>query len=172
MTRGSVIKEVKVTLTGERQQFVCQVLDRSETFVAVLYPISARRRVGDLVLPKGAWTYGYFWRDRPYNVYHWVRRDGHTLGYYVNLTDQVHIRPHEVEWRDLSVDLLFSPDGRRLLILDEAEVEGASPELRAKIDAARSLVLTHRDELLAEISGLTQHLRRQQGGSEVKAAKK
>lgn len=163
MTRGSVIKEVKVTLAGERQQFVCQVLDRSETYVAVLYPIGERRRVGDLVLPKGAWTYGYFWQDRSYNVYHWVRRDGRTLGYYVNLADSVRIRPREVEWRDLSVDLLFSPDGSRVQILDEVELASASPELRAKIETARSHVLTHRDELLAEVGALTNHLRKTKG---------
>ncbi len=159
MSHLSVIREVKLTLGGERQEFPCRLLDRSENHAVVFYPIKARRRVGSLVLPKGTESYGYFWRDRPYNVYHWVTPAGRTLGFYVNLADDVVLRPGEVRWRDLALDLLFSPDGSRVQILDEDELAGLPAPLRRKIEAVRAHVLTHRDELLAEVRGATEHLR-------------
>jgi len=74
MARIAVIKEVKFTPTGERQEFLCRLLDRSPTHAVVLYKIKGARLVGSLRLPRGALTYGYFWHGRPYNVYHWCGR--------------------------------------------------------------------------------------------------
>ncbi len=168
MTLGGLITEVKLTASGERQEFVCRLLDRSATHVAVLYKSMQARRVGDLRLPKGTATYGYFWSGRPYNVYHWVHPHGGTLGYYVNLAGGIVFRPRAVEWRDLALDLLFSPDGRRVQILDEDELATLPPGLQVKAQAARTHVLTHRDEILAEVAGCTAHLR---GGGRRSAGK-
>jgi uncharacterized protein len=160
MTVAGLITEVKFTASGDRQEFVCQLLDRSSTHVAVFYKSTQARRVGDLQLPKGTVTYGYFWLGRPYNVYHWLHPNGRTLGYYVNLSEGVVFRPHAVEWRDLALDLLFSPDGRRVQILDEDQVGTLPPGLQDKAQAARTHVLTHRDEIVAEVAACTAHLRR------------
>ena len=159
MTLGGLITEVKLTVSGERQEFVCRLVDRSPTHVAVLYKITQARRVGDLRLPKGTVTYGYFWSGRPYNVYHWVHPNGSALGYYVNLSEGMVFRPHAVEWRDLALDLLFSPDGRTVQVLDEEELGMLPPGLQAKAQAARTHVLTHRDEILAEVAACTSYLR-------------
>lgn len=78
-------------MAGERQ-FPSGCWYRSDNHAVVFYPIRARRRVGSLVLPKGTESYGYFWRDRPYNVCHWVTPSGDTLGFYVNLADEVVLR--------------------------------------------------------------------------------
>jgi uncharacterized protein DUF402 len=158
MMLGGLITEVKLTASGERQEFVCRLLDRSATHVAVFYKSTQARRVGDLRLPRGTATYGYFWSGRPYNVYHWVHSAGGTLGYYVNLADGLIFRPHSVEWRDLALDLLFSPDGRRVQILDEDELGKLPPGLQAKAQAARTHVLTHRDDIVAEVAACTAHL--------------
>ena len=159
MPRIAIIKEVKFTPTGERQEFLCRLLDRSPTHAVVLYKIKDARRVGSLRLPRGALTYGYFWRGRPYNVYQWVRADGRTLGFYVNLAGEVRFRPGAIEWKDLAVDLLFSPDGRHVQILDEAELPLLPPQEQAKAVVAKTHVLTHRDEILAEVAAMTVHLR-------------
>lgn len=165
MAHLRVIKEIKTTLSGERQEFVCRLLDRSAHHVVVFYPVTRKggRRVGDLLIPRGTESYGYFWLDRPYNVYHWVTPAGRTLGYYINLADSVELRPAEVHWRDLAVDLLFSADGGHVQILDEHEIADHPAELRVRIDAARTHVLTHRDELLAEVREATEHFRRRTG---------
>jgi len=158
------MKEVKTTLRGERREFACVLLDRSPSHVVVFYPVRARRRVGELALPRGTGSFGYFWRDRPYNVYHWVTPDGRTLGFYVNLADQVEFRAGEVRWRDLAVDLLFSADGSRLQVLDEEETIDLPAALRTKIGEIRAHVLIHRDDILAEVRGATEHLRRRGRG--------
>lgn len=160
MSSLSVIREIKTTLAGERQEFSCRLLDRSDSHAVVFYPIKARRRVGSLVLPKGTESYGFFWRDRPYNVYHWVSPGGATLGFYLNLSDEVVLRHGEVRWRDLALDLLFSADGSRVEILDENEVTSLPAELKKKIKAGREHVLRHRDEILTEVRDITKHLRR------------
>src|SRR3989442_4485646 len=143
MTRNVVIKEIKFTTTGERQEFVCRLLDRSVAHAVVLYKIKEARRVGSLRLPRGALTYGYFWEGRPYNVYHWARADGRTLGFYVNLADEVRFRPGAVEWQDLATDLLFRPDGRHVQILDEKDRALLGPEGRAEAQDAPAHVLTN-----------------------------
>ncbi|HXF81491.1 MAG TPA: DUF402 domain-containing protein [bacterium] len=154
-----VIKEVKITLDGRRQEFACALLARSPDHLVVFYRLPERRRVGRLVLPRRTETFGYFWRGRPYNVYHWLTPRGQTLGFYVNLCAEVEFHPQEVRWRDLGLDLLFSADGASVQILDEAEVASAPPEVRAAVWEARRHVLTHRDEILAEVRGATAHLR-------------
>src|SRR3989442_11682560 len=159
MARNAVIKEVRFTATGERQEFVCRLLDRSVAHAVVFYKIKEARRVGSLRLPRGALTYGYFWEGRRSNVYHWARADGRTLGFYVNLADEVRFRPGAIEWKDLAVDLLFSPDGRRVQILDEEDLGLVPPAVRAKAEMAKAHVLTHRDEILAEVAAVTAHLR-------------
>jgi hypothetical protein len=156
----AVIREVKVRPDGRREEYACRVLDRAPAFAAVLYQVPAARRVGRLVLPGGTLTFGYFWEGRPYTVYHWVAPDGRTLGYYINVAADVHLGPGEVRWTDLAVDLLFSPDRRSVQILDAREAARLPAPLRAQAEAARAYVLTHRDELLAEVAALTAHLRR------------
>jgi len=89
-----------------------------------------------------------------------VRADGRTLGFYVNLAGEVRFRPGAIEWKDLAVDLLFSPDGRHVQILDEAELPLLPPQEQAKAAVAKTHVLTHRDEILAEVAAVTAHLRR------------
>jgi hypothetical protein len=159
MTHGGLFTEVKLTARGERQEFVCRLLDRSSTHVVVLYRSTEPRRVGDLRLPKGTITYGYFWQGRPYNVYHWVHPNGSTIGYYVNLADGLRFHPQAVEWHDLALDLLFSPDGRRVQILDEEELALLPSDLQAKAKVAKAHVLMHRDEILTEVAAITAHLR-------------
>ena len=154
-----VIREVKLTAAGERQEFACTLLARSPAHAVVFHRLPAARRVGRLTLPSGTETFGYFWAGRPYNVYHWLAPDGRTLGFYVNLSGEVRLGPQEVRWQDLALDLLFSPDGGRVEILDEREAAALPPPLRRQAEAARDHVLTHRDEILTEVRGATEHLR-------------
>ncbi|MDQ7819838.1 MAG: DUF402 domain-containing protein [Armatimonadota bacterium] len=155
----AVIREVKVLPDGRRDEYACRLLDRSPTYAAVLYRSTAPRRVGPLRLPRGTLTYGYFWEGRPYTVYHWIAPDGRPLGYYVNIAADVRILPGEVRWRDLALDLLFSPDGQSVQVLDADEAARLPAPLRDRAEAGRALVLTHRDEILKEVAALTAFLR-------------
>lgn len=130
------ILEIKRTLDGREKRFECTVLARTATQVTVLFVSTAPMNVHGIHLPTGTVTFGHFWTDRPYNVYHWLDpRTGAPLGTYVNVADQTTIEEDVLGWRDLVVDVLVSPAGV-LTVLDEEELPGdLTPELRARIAA-------------------------------------
>jgi protein associated with RNAse G/E len=148
---GRTILEIKHKLDGERKEFRCQLCSYSDDEVVVIYPLTRDGRVDDLALPKGTISYGYFWRDRLYNVYHWITPAGATLGIYFNIGDRTRISRGEIYWRDLVVDILITPDGR-CRVLDEHELPAdLDPDLRRTIETARDEVLQQKDDLVSEI---------------------
>ncbi|HEV8352565.1 MAG TPA: DUF402 domain-containing protein [bacterium] len=158
MAGGTPIKEIKHTLGGGRQEFVCRLLERSAERAVLLYPIVQGRHVADVLIPDNSTTYAYYWPDRPYNVYHWVDADGGTIAYYFNLAAAVTIRQDAVEWHDLAVDLLITPDGA-LRVLDEDEAATASAAVQVQIAAAQARALADRPAVLAEVAASTERLR-------------
>ncbi len=155
---GIRIREIKHKLTGERLEYPCLALERSDAHAVLLYFIEHASQVGDVFLPSGTATYAYYWADRPYNVYHWVAGDGRTVAFYVNLADQVRIGDDAVEWRDLAVDLLCTPDGQ-VRILDGDELRQSPAALRVAVEAIRTQLLGHRHEIIAEVAAATRRLR-------------
>ncbi|HET6781036.1 MAG TPA: DUF402 domain-containing protein, partial [bacterium] len=79
---------------------------------------------------------------------------------YVNLGDTVAFHEDGVEWRDLAVDILRTPDGRTQ-VLDTDELEDVPPGLRRKITAIRDQVLAELDEVVNEVAAATARLRRE-----------
>lgn len=133
--------EVKETLDGRRYEYPCTLLTREEGMAVLLYVLERPGRVGDIQLPPGTMTLGYFWVDRPYNLYHWIRPDGRTIAYYLNLADRTAIEDDRLSWRDLAVDILLTPDGNAR-ILDEGELPSdLDPALRESIARIASSLL-------------------------------
>src|ERR1700690_727257 len=106
------ILECKRTLAGVEKRFACRVLARGDTHLAVLWIAPVAMPVHGIELPAGTVTFGHFWSDRNYNVYHWVRSDGSTIGYYFNISDRTSWTAERLSWRDLTVDVLATPEGR------------------------------------------------------------
>lgn len=105
------VVEVKRTLAGAEKTFACELLEE-RTGAAVLRYVTAQAiDVCGVHLPAGTVTYGHFWTDRPYNVYHFQTPAGATIALYVNVADRTRVVPGRVEWRDLVVDGLVRPDG-------------------------------------------------------------
>lgn len=145
------IVEYKETLAGERKRFRCTLVARAPGEVVVRYVLSRDGQVAGLRLPRGTVSFGYFWTHRPYNVYHFVEPDGTTRALYVNIVDRTRLTTRAVHWRDLTVDLLITPDGR-CQVLDEDELPpDLDPALRAWIAAARDDVAATYPALLAEV---------------------
>lgn len=97
----------------------------------------------DVLLLKGSISLGYFWQDRRYNVYHWIDEQQNSVALYFNIADRTRITKQIIEWRDLTVDVLITPDGR-CRVLDEHE-------LPADLDTALLAYINQtRDELCRE----------------------
>jgi predicted RNA-binding protein associated with RNAse of E/G family len=151
MTVHPEILEIKETLAGARQTFTCRAIARRAGEVVVLFVLPADRAVDGLLLPAGTVTFGYFWGDRPYNVYHWMTPAGVTIAWYVNVADRTRIDETTLAFRDLAVDVLLPAQGAPR-VLDEHELPAdLAPPLRAQIDAARALVLATAADLRQEV---------------------
>jgi hypothetical protein len=131
------ILEIKRTLDGREKRFDCTVLDRTDGHLTVLFVSAVPMNVHGVALPVGTVTFGHFWTERPYNVYHWLdASSGQTLGVYLNVADRTEIADDVLSWRDLVVDVLVSPAGA-LTVLDEDELPAdLEPALRDAIVAA------------------------------------
>ena len=105
------IRETKRTLTGSEKSFPCRVLARGETSLTVLFVSDRVYQVADLALPAGTITFGHFWAQRPYNVYHWLTPAGTTVAFYLSLADQIVIGAEDLSYRDLTLDVLVRPGG-------------------------------------------------------------
>jgi hypothetical protein len=132
------ITEIKTTLSGEQKTFACELLHRSAGEIVVVYRMPRDVKLEDIWLRANTLSLGYFREDRPYNAYHWVDAELATVALYFNISDRTRISADSVAWRDLTVDVLITPDGR-CRVLDEDELPAdIAPELRRYIDTARS----------------------------------
>jgi Protein of unknown function (DUF402) len=109
------ILERKRTLDGAEKLFPCRLLERSYDALKVLFVSTRTYQVANLALPVGTVTFGHFWRDRPYNAYHWMTPSGTTLAHYFNLADETALPDGDLaetfSFRDLVVDVLVRPGG-------------------------------------------------------------
>ena len=146
------ITERKTRFDGSVQEFACRaLLIEPGTHAVVRYDLDRDWHVGGMVFPKGGYTAGHFWIDRPYNVYHWMTAAGQTLAYYFNVGLVDEISDTLVAWRDLIIDVLVKPDGA-IDILDEDEVPAdLPPEHRGTIARALEQIVTNPKRLVAEI---------------------
>jgi hypothetical protein len=146
------ILEIKRTLDGREKRFACHLIAGDRRHAVVLFVAPAAMSVHGVELPAGTITFGYFWTDRLYNVYHWVEpAHGATIGFYFNLADGTLIEDGRLEWRDLTVDVLATPEGR-LEVLDETELPADLDEtLRRRIADARQQVLADPGALMRQL---------------------
>jgi predicted RNA-binding protein associated with RNAse of E/G family len=152
------ILEVKRTLAGARKQFRCRRLACAPGAVTVLFVSDRPYVVGGLTLATGTVTFGHFWEDRPYNVYHWLDPDGRTLAHYFNLADGTRIQPDTLAWLDLAIDVLVRP-GIPPQVLDEHELPAdLDPRLRVAVDAARAAVLADHPAVIAALEARADEL--------------
>lgn len=154
MTRNQ-IQEVKRKLDGRVQRFNCQLVDWSANRAVVIYYLERAYQINELCLPAGTLSYGHFWQDRNYNVYHWVSPEGDSIGLYLNICDSTSITSHEIEWRDLEVDILLRSDGRAT-VLDEDELPpDISAETRKLIQHTYRHILKHAAAIITDVEVAT-----------------
>jgi predicted RNA-binding protein associated with RNAse of E/G family len=112
---------------------------------------------GRLVLPAGARSFGYFWLERPYVVYHWLV-EGETFLHYVNLGRVVSLDATRIVWDDYAVDVLAWPDGT-VEVVDEDEIPDTTEEsILAFIAGAKAHVLAELPAIVESVERETRSL--------------
>ncbi len=149
------VLEIKETLSGERLQFCCDVVDRGQNWLVVLYIVPEEVVLGGVKIPQGSLSFGYFWEDRPYNAYHFIGSEGKTLALYCNVSNSTCMREDGIHWRDLMVDVLILPDGTgRILDINELPESLSTILADSILDTAKTLLAT-RHSLLTELETKT-----------------
>jgi predicted RNA-binding protein associated with RNAse of E/G family len=145
------VLELKRTLDGREQRFACRMIEADHHHAVLLFIAASPMHVHGVDLPAGTVTFGHFWTDRPYNVYHWLDPQGGTIGFYFNLSDSTIIGEGRLEWRDLTLDILSTPAGR-LEVLDQDQLPADLDEtLRARIEQAKALILSDPHRITDEV---------------------
>lgn len=104
----------------------------------------------------GTLSFGYFWADKNYNVYHFIAPDGGTLGFYINIANNTVITLDHIEWRDLYVDVWIDTDGN-MTVLDEHEVPASfDAGLLKLINDVIEVLINEKYNLPAEIEKQSQ----------------
>jgi hypothetical protein len=156
------VVEIKQTLAGGEKRFDCLRLAGGPRHAVLLWIARAPMHVHGIDLPAGTISFGHFWTDRFYNVYHWLDAAPHaghrTLGFYFNIADRTRIGEAELAWRDLVVDVLATPAGR-LDLLDKDELPSfIEPDAAAHIAAGKAAILAAPSALMAEIESASRGL--------------
>lgn len=153
---AATILEIKEKFNGERKEFRCDLCSLTADEAVVIYRINRDVVFEGMPIPKNTLSFGYFWTDRLYNIYHWISPEGKTLGFYFNIGDRTQITPEQVYWRDLIVDLLITPEhGCRVLDEDELPADLAA-DLLALIETTRDELLQQHPSIMAEIEQRSQ----------------
>jgi hypothetical protein len=148
------ILEVKRTLAGETKTYACRAAELASDHAVLLYTLERPGAVAGLTLPAGTLTVAYYWADRPYNVYHWISPDGTTLAYYFNLSGPPRIGDARLEWEDLEVDVLVTPDAQAR-VLDEDRVPANAADRWPEIASARDRVLLEYRDVTRSVEAAT-----------------
>lgn len=157
MRGAAPVEERKRKLDGRVLCYPCEGLERATGRAVLRYrmPRAVDLAGGAVRVPADAVSYGVYWTDRPYNVYRWVDAAGRTLAWYCNAACETVISPDAVEWLDLEVDVLVTPD-MRVRVLDAEELPAdLSPPRREALNAAVAHLTRHAPQVVREVDAIT-----------------
>jgi hypothetical protein len=142
-------RELKHTLSGKAQTYLCEQLTYEPGFGVLRYVIDREYDVSGHRLAPGDVTIALYWEDRPYTLYVWDLGERGRL-FYFNIADSIKLRSGEFSWRDLTIDVLI--DGRGgVSVLDEEDLPAdLAPELKEYIRNAVDLVVRNKQEIIKE----------------------
>jgi uncharacterized protein len=102
-------------------------------------------------IPKGTRTIEYYWLDRWYNIFQFLKEDGGTRLFYCNVNTPPALEDNVLTYVDLDIDLLIGPDfSYEVLDLEEFE---ANAELYEYSEQTRRRAQTAVEELKQMIEG-------------------
>jgi predicted RNA-binding protein associated with RNAse of E/G family len=152
---GVTVTEVKHHLRGNRDEYQVELLWRDSTLVLVRFVAKTVMKGDGVRFPAGAYTYGYFWDDRNYNIYRMHFPDGQLFAHRFDVLKDFRFDEDRFEWTDLLLDLWVYADGSTTWKDDDQvaaflESGRMSPEDGALVAEVREILATTHDELIAE----------------------
>jgi hypothetical protein len=106
MSPGGPVVERKQKPDGSIREYHCRLAHATAALVIVRFemPDGGKQFAMPLQLPPGSWSFGYFWRRRPFNLYRMRGPGGVVLGHRFDAVRDVRFAPGEVTYRDLALD--------------------------------------------------------------------
>jgi hypothetical protein len=138
-------REVKRTLGGGTRVYECEALRVTPNLAIVRFVFTKSLTTARAFFPGGAYTIGFFWRGRHYNLYHTLTADDQLVADRFDIVDDVRIRRDGVRYDDLFLDVWLYPDGRTR-VEDEDELEAAVAA--GQLTLARQQIITRTRRLL------------------------
>lgn len=146
------ITEIKRNIGKPDQTFDCRLLHHGGDRLVISYITDRPYAIADIPIAPRTLTLAYYEENLPYIIWKMITPDGNLFGHYVHLCEQVRITADTVEYRDLLLDLWFSPDGAYRL-LDEDELQDAHAKHLIS-DETVSHVHQTADDIIRDFPGL------------------
>ena len=122
---GKKITERKIRYDSTTEDYPCKLLHADTRKITLLHqvekPFEMRKGKQKLVIPKGTFTFAYYWLNQPYNLYFWRDTTGKYLGAYFNIVRKNWIQNDMVIYEDLIIDIVIRPNNM-YYILDQEEL--------------------------------------------------
>ena len=149
-------KEVKRLLAGGEVIYECELIHVEEDFGILKYVFDKEVKIEDIIIYPETISYGFYWMDRPYNLYMWFNES--IIGYYFNIADSLYLSRQKFVWRDLIVDVLVLPNGF-VKVLDEEEIPlSIDKNLKNYIESGKKTILQNYKTIIREASKMLEKL--------------
>lgn len=151
----TVIIEEKINKNRQTERFECRVLEKEQGRITLYYVSEADAKIGDLSVPKGAFTIAHYVENRGYVLWRIFAPEGVLIGTLIHLSRNVAIDSCRVMWHDMILDIWVSPGGS-VSILDEDELAECvaqalvSDEESTYIEKTKQKVIEDLDSILRE----------------------
>ena len=153
-------KEIKEYLNGDTREFLCQLLKFEEKKGILKYKIKKNHDVNGTILNPGDITYGFYWANRPFNLYKWQNPAGQLKGNYFNIADKVKLSRKIFHWRDLILDILVKPEQNETIIIDEDELpKDLDRRLKEYIFSSKKYILQNYQDILQKTDDIIHGLK-------------
>ena len=155
------IEEVKRHLDGRVERHSLRLVLRRPHLVVACYEFARGLQTDAFTFPRGSFTYGFFWRRRPYVMYRMLDPQGQLVANRFDVVEDVRLGERRVSYRDLLLDIWIDASGH-VQIADEDDVadarrEGAlSSAQLARIERTQDLLLRRHRIITAEAERLLQ----------------
>lgn len=122
--KGSII-EKKIKYDHSIVEYRClplKILDGREAILyhKIIQAFELPLKEHIINIPKGSYTVAFYWSDRPYNVYVFRNKKNQVIALYINIVKNTQISKKSIEFYDLILDIVVTPDGKfNVLDIDE-----------------------------------------------------